>query len=128
MLQVFFRQYYHLNSKKLINNKLMHVQDTVTTIFFIFMYLIKNIVLFFSANRYDLLTGYSLTCTYCPTLNSYTDFHRLLVRINPDSTKCSAKEQMSQKTGRVVKRKTSYMNPHVISFVRDFTEFDWQTD
>ncbi|KAK0149544.1 hypothetical protein N1851_009715 [Merluccius polli] len=33
-------------------------------------------------------------------------------RINPDSTKCSAKEQMSQKTGRVVKRKTSYMNPH----------------
>ncbi|KAK0142148.1 hypothetical protein N1851_020164 [Merluccius polli] len=49
-------------------------------------------------------------------------------RINPDSTKCSAKEQMSQKTGRVVKRKTSYMDPHVISFVRDFTEFDWQTD
>ncbi|CAL8263268.1 unnamed protein product [Merluccius merluccius] len=53
---------------------------------------------------------------------------RFLVRINPDSTKCSAKEQMSQKTGRVVKRKTSYMNPHVISFVRDFIEFDWQTD
>ncbi|XP_030295267.1 uncharacterized protein LOC115595218 isoform X1 [Sparus aurata] len=53
---------------------------------------------------------------------------RFLVRINPDSTKCSAKEQTSRKTGRVVKRKTSYMNPHVISFIRDFTEFSWLTD
>ncbi|KAJ8381425.1 hypothetical protein SKAU_G00022030 [Synaphobranchus kaupii] len=53
---------------------------------------------------------------------------RFLVRINPDSVKCSAKEQMSRKTGRVVKRKTSYMNPHVISFIRDFTEFAWLTD
>ncbi|XP_048011373.1 uncharacterized protein LOC125263257 isoform X1 [Megalobrama amblycephala] len=48
---------------------------------------------------------------------------RFLVRINPDSNKCTAKEQMSKTTGRVVKRKTSYMNPHVISFIRDFTEF-----
>lgn len=53
---------------------------------------------------------------------------RFLVRINPDSNKCTAKEQMSKTTGRVVKRKTSYMNPHVISFIRDFTEFYLLTD
>ncbi|KAI9536288.1 hypothetical protein NQZ68_034845 [Dissostichus eleginoides] len=51
---------------------------------------------------------------------------RFLVRINPDSSKCSAKAQTSRKTGRTVKRKTSDMNPRVISFIRDFTEFDWQ--
>ncbi|KAM9819832.1 uncharacterized protein ACBT44_009465 [Syngnathus typhle] len=61
----------------------------------------------------------------CTTLEF---FQRFLVRINPDSSKCSAKEQMSRKSGRVVKRKTSYMNPHVISFIRDFMEFDWLTD
>lgn len=76
----------------------------------------------------DLLTSYLLTCTYCPTPYLLYSFHRFLVRINPDSTKCSAKEQTSRKTGRVVKRKTSYMNPHVISFIRDFTEFSWLTD
>ncbi|XP_026053218.1 uncharacterized protein LOC113039532 [Carassius auratus] len=53
---------------------------------------------------------------------------RFLVRINPDSNKCTAKEQMSKTTGRVVKRKSSYMNPHVISFIRDFTEFYLLTD
>ncbi|KAM9771113.1 uncharacterized protein ACBT44_004586 isoform 1-T1 [Syngnathus typhle] len=61
----------------------------------------------------------------CTTLEF---IQRFLVRINPDSSKCSAKEQMSRKSGRVVKRKTSYMNPHVISFIRDFMEFDWLTD
>ncbi|XP_068506225.1 uncharacterized protein [Syngnathus scovelli] len=61
----------------------------------------------------------------CTTLEF---IQRFLVRINPDSTKCSAKEQMSRKTGRVVKRKTSYMNPHVISFIRGFMEFNWLTD
>ncbi|XP_067437006.1 uncharacterized protein [Thunnus thynnus] len=53
---------------------------------------------------------------------------RLLVRINPDSSKCSAKVQTNQKTGRTVKRKTSDMNPYVISFIRDFTAFDWQNN
>ncbi|XP_041960247.1 uncharacterized protein LOC121718897 isoform X1 [Alosa sapidissima] len=48
---------------------------------------------------------------------------RFLVRINPDSSKCTAKEQISKMTGRVVKRKTTYMNPSVLSFIRDFTEF-----
>ncbi|KAG5279911.1 hypothetical protein AALO_G00082920 [Alosa alosa] len=51
-----------------------------------------------------------------------------LVRINPDSNKCTAKEQMSKTTERVVKQKTSYMNPHVISFIRDLTEFYLLTD
>ncbi|KAI7810948.1 hypothetical protein IRJ41_008568 [Triplophysa rosa] len=53
---------------------------------------------------------------------------RFLVRINPESSKSSAKVQRSQKTGKSVHRKRSYMNPRVISFIRDFIEFDWQNN
>ncbi|XP_076841673.1 uncharacterized protein LOC143485891 [Brachyhypopomus gauderio] len=53
---------------------------------------------------------------------------RYFVRINPDSSKCTAKFKKSGKTGRTVKRKTSDMNPCVISFIRDFTEFDWKNN
>ncbi|KAM6945201.1 uncharacterized protein PEZ65_002855 [Lycodopsis pacificus] len=53
---------------------------------------------------------------------------RFLVRINPDASKCSAKVKKSLGSGRPVKRKTTDMNPRVISFMRDFTAFDWQND
>ncbi|KAF4115042.1 hypothetical protein G5714_002531 [Onychostoma macrolepis] len=52
---------------------------------------------------------------------------RFLVRINPESSKCSSKVQTSRKSGKKVKRKTSYMNPRV-AFMRDFTNFDWQNN
>uniref|UniRef100_A0A8C2CPU8 Uncharacterized protein n=1 Tax=Cyprinus carpio TaxID=7962 RepID=A0A8C2CPU8_CYPCA len=53
---------------------------------------------------------------------------RFLVRINPESGKCSRKVQTSRKSGKNVKRKTSYMNPCVVAFMRDFTDFDWQNN
>uniref|UniRef100_A0A8C1S326 Uncharacterized protein n=1 Tax=Cyprinus carpio TaxID=7962 RepID=A0A8C1S326_CYPCA len=51
-----------------------------------------------------------------------------LVRINPESSKCSSKVQTSRKSGKNVKRKTSYMKPRVVAFMRDFTDFDWQNN
>ncbi|KAG5274933.1 hypothetical protein AALO_G00141780 [Alosa alosa] len=67
--------------------------------------------------------------TWIPvTVHENRRHSRFLVRINPDSNKCTAKEQMSKTTERVVKQKTSYMNPHVISFIRDLTEFYLLTD
>ncbi|KAM8741462.1 uncharacterized protein AB9X84_018836 [Acanthopagrus schlegelii] len=53
---------------------------------------------------------------------------RFLARINPDSSKCTAKVQTSRKTGRTVKRKTSDMSPRVISFMNAFSAFDWQNN
>ncbi|XP_041829977.1 uncharacterized protein LOC121635872 [Melanotaenia boesemani] len=52
---------------------------------------------------------------------------RFLARINPDSTKCTAKVQTSKKSGKTVKRKTSDINPRVVSFMNAFCAFDWQT-
>ncbi|KAM8762282.1 uncharacterized protein AB9X84_007107 isoform 2-T2 [Acanthopagrus schlegelii] len=72
---------------------------------------------------------YVFNLEYQVEANTTLEFvQRFLVRINPDSTKCTAKEQISRRTGRVVKRKNAYMNPNVISFIREFTEFDWLTD
>ncbi|XP_054587146.1 sterile alpha motif domain-containing protein 3 [Nothobranchius furzeri] len=51
---------------------------------------------------------------------------RFLARINPNSIKCTAKVQTSRKTGRTVKRKTTDINPRVVSFMNAFSAFDWQ--
>ncbi|XP_035510854.1 uncharacterized protein LOC118323041 [Morone saxatilis] len=53
---------------------------------------------------------------------------RFLVRINPeDGKKCSARQGVSKKTGRVVHRKVMAINPHVNSFIRSLMEFEWRT-
>ncbi|XP_067283842.1 uncharacterized protein [Pseudorasbora parva] len=51
---------------------------------------------------------------------------RFLVRINPENSKCTSQFQVSRKSGKVVRRKTMALNPHIASFIRDFAEYDWQ--
>uniref|UniRef100_A0A3B3RGX0 Uncharacterized protein n=1 Tax=Paramormyrops kingsleyae TaxID=1676925 RepID=A0A3B3RGX0_9TELE len=51
---------------------------------------------------------------------------RFLVRINPENSKCTSRFHVSKSSGKTVQRKTMALNPHVASFIRDFTEYDWQ--
>ncbi|XP_072571034.1 uncharacterized protein [Paramormyrops kingsleyae] len=51
---------------------------------------------------------------------------RFFVRINPDNSKCSSRFQVSKRSGRIVQRKNSGLNPHVSSFIKEFLDFSWQ--
>ncbi|KAK2915632.1 hypothetical protein Q8A67_000006 [Cirrhinus molitorella] len=51
---------------------------------------------------------------------------RFIVRINPENSKCSSKLQLSKRTGNLVRRKTSGLNPHISTFIQEFLDFTWQ--
>ncbi|XP_048856979.1 uncharacterized protein LOC125724070 isoform X2 [Brienomyrus brachyistius] len=51
---------------------------------------------------------------------------RFLVRINPENSKCTSRFHVSKRSGKTVQRKTMALNPHVASFIRDFTDYDWK--
>uniref|UniRef100_A0A672J7H0 Uncharacterized protein n=1 Tax=Salarias fasciatus TaxID=181472 RepID=A0A672J7H0_SALFA len=53
---------------------------------------------------------------------------RFFVRINPEQSKCGSKVQVSRKTGKMVQRRNESLNPHVVSFIRDFIDYDWQNN
>ncbi|XP_070408800.1 uncharacterized protein [Nothobranchius furzeri] len=60
----------------------------------------------------------------CATLEF---IQRFFLRINPeDGSKCTARTGVSRKTGQLVKRKSATMNPRVLSFLRQLTEFEWK--
>ncbi|KAM4608535.1 uncharacterized protein ACJ7VT_014482 isoform 2-T2 [Polymixia lowei] len=53
---------------------------------------------------------------------------RFLVRISPEhGKKCSARKGVSKRTGRLVQRKVTAINPHVNTFIRSLMEFEWKT-
>uniref|UniRef100_A0A8C9X4V2 Uncharacterized protein n=1 Tax=Sander lucioperca TaxID=283035 RepID=A0A8C9X4V2_SANLU len=53
---------------------------------------------------------------------------RFLVRINPEEgKKCTARQGVSKKTGRVVQKKATPINPHVNNFIRLLLDFEWKT-
>uniref|UniRef100_A0A672HBJ7 Sterile alpha motif domain containing 3 n=1 Tax=Salarias fasciatus TaxID=181472 RepID=A0A672HBJ7_SALFA len=49
---------------------------------------------------------------------------RFFVRINPEQSKCGSKVQVSRKTGKMVRRRNESLNRHVVSFIRDFIDYD----
>ncbi|KAL1007003.1 hypothetical protein UPYG_G00080540 [Umbra pygmaea] len=51
---------------------------------------------------------------------------RFFARINPDYSKCTSKVQVSKKSGKMVQRKASNLNPQVLRFITEFKEFEWQ--
>nr|XP_055025276.1 uncharacterized protein LOC129415351 [Misgurnus anguillicaudatus]XP_055025277.1 uncharacterized protein LOC129415351 [Misgurnus anguillicaudatus] len=51
---------------------------------------------------------------------------RFILRINPDGTKCQSKTRISRTSGKKVQRKSSGLNPHVASLIKELVDFDWQ--
>ncbi|KAI7799939.1 hypothetical protein IRJ41_019343 [Triplophysa rosa] len=62
------------------------------------------------------------------TRDTQTHYARFLARINPeDGKKCTSRQGVSKKTGKVVQRKAVAINPHVNSFMQSLMEFEWKT-